>query len=184
MNVDLPNHSKGFTLIELLVVVSIIAIIGGGIIPSFSQYLNDQNLKQAQEQLKSDLRTIQNKALTGASSNEEIPEASGNRAKYWGVYFRSGSETVDYFISKSTSPCPPAYSGDGQTGIPKGSFKIPNTVVYKGSNGCLFFDIKNGDIISSGGITSPYIKINYASELGGDSPSDKTINFTSAGAIY
>lgn len=46
-------------------VVSIIAIIGGGIIPSFSQYLNDQNLKQAQEQLKSDLRTIQNKALTG-----------------------------------------------------------------------------------------------------------------------
>jgi len=182
MNANLPNHSKGFTLIELLVVMSIIAILGGGIIPSFSRYLKDQNLKQAQEQLKSDLRTIQNKALTGASSNEEIPEDSGNRARYWGVYLRSGSETVDYFISTDNTTCPPDYNpADGLTASKKGEFKIPSTIVYKGVPRCLFFDIKNGDITSDVLITTP-IKIDYSTA----EPTDpgKTITFTSAGLIY
>jgi len=182
MNVNLPNHSKGFTLIELLVVMSIIAILGGSIIPSFSTYLKDQNLKQAQEQLKSDLRTIQNKALTGASSNEEIPEDSGNRARYWGVYLLSGSETVDYFISTDTT-CPPDYNpAGGLTASEKGEFKIPNTIVYKGTTDrCLFFDIKNGDITSNVSINTP-LTIDYLSAK----PTDpgKTITFTSAGLIY
>lgn len=173
---NLPKYSKGFTLIELLVVISIISIIGGGIIPSFSKYIKDQNLKQAQEQLKSDLRTIQNKALTGAMSNVEIPANSGNRVKYWGVYLRSGSENVDYYITTGTSPCPPTEA----VGIYQGNFKIPNTVVYKGGSRCLFFDIKNGDILSNGG-TAP-ITVIYpnakASDLG------KDITFTSAGLIY
>ncbi|HPD74160.1 MAG TPA: prepilin-type N-terminal cleavage/methylation domain-containing protein [Patescibacteria group bacterium] len=177
MNANLPNHSKGFTLIELLVVMSIIAILGGGIIPSFSRYLKDQNLKQAQEQLKSDLRTIQNKALTGASSNEEI---NGVRARYWGVYLRSGSETVDYFISTDTSSCLPIFSGTTQNGISKGNFKIPNTIVFRGSNNmCLFFDIKNGDIVSSVGNIP--INIDYASP---NETVGKDVTFNSAGLIY
>ncbi len=177
MNANLPNHSKGFTLIELLVVMSIIAILGGGIIPSFSRYLRDQNLKQAQEQLKSDLRTIQNKALTGASSNEEI---NGVRARYWGVYLQSGSETVNYFISTNTT-CPPTYDPtSGFTSSWKGDFKIPNTIVYKGdSNGCMFFDIKNGDIAYSG-VSSP-LPLNYVNP---GSTSNKTVTFNSAGLIY
>ncbi|HNU76238.1 MAG TPA: prepilin-type N-terminal cleavage/methylation domain-containing protein [bacterium] len=176
MNANLPNHSKGFTLIELLVVMSIIAILGGGIIPSFSRYLKDQNLKQAQEQLKSDLRTIQNKALTGASSNEEI---NGGRVRYWGVYLHSGSETVDYLISTNTT-CPPTYDPtSGFTSSWKGSFKIPNKVVYRGDSMCLFFDIKNGDIISSGD-SSP-INIDYASQ---NETVGKDVTFNSAGLIY
>jgi prepilin-type N-terminal cleavage/methylation domain-containing protein len=175
MDMNLPKYSKGFTLIELLVVISIISIIGGGIIPSFSKYVKDQNLKQAQEQLKSDLRTIQNKALTGAMSNAEIPVGSGNRVKYWGVYLSSGSETVNYYITTETSTCPPTADGTYQ-----GNFKIPNTVVYRGSSsGCLFFDIKNGDIVSSG-VSNP-INIDYASANG---TVGKNISFTSAGLIY
>ena len=169
---NLPKYSKGFTLIELLVVISIIAIIGGGIIPSFSKYTKDQNLKQAQEQLKSDLRTIQNKALTGAMSNTPI---GGVRIKYWGVSLTDGSESVNYFISTDTT-CPP-----GATSSHQGEFKIPNTVVYKGNMRCLFFDIKNGDITSNVLITTP-IKIDYSSAK----PTDpgKTITLTSAGLIY
>lgn len=175
MDMNLPKYSKGFTLIELLVVISIISIIGGGIIPSFSKYVKDQNLKQAQEQLKSDLRTIQNKALTGAMSNAEIPVGSGNRVKYWGVYLSSGSETVNYYITTETSTCPPTADGTYQ-----GNFKIPNTIVYRGNSGCLFFDIKNGDIVSSG-VTSP-INIDYASAEP-DNPG-KDINFNPVGRIY
>ncbi len=174
MDMNLPKYSKGFTLIELLVVISIISIIGGGIIPSFSKYIKDQNLKQAQEQLKSDLRTIQNKALTGAMSNEEIPAVSGNRVRYWGVYLLSGSETIDYFISTDTA-CPPGSTSDLQ-----GNFKIPNTIVYKGDTGCLFFDIKNGDIVSSA-ITSGSIPLNYIDP--GNSVT-KIINFYPSGLIY
>lgn len=175
MNVNLPNHSKGFTLIELLVVMSIVAIIGGGIIPSFSNYLKEQNLKQAQELVKSELRTIQNRALTGASSNEEI--VVGVRARYWGVLFRSDSGVVSSFISIDTS-CP-LVSGEY---TPKGDFTITNGVVFKDSaDRCMFFDIKNGDITSNVPITTP-IKIDYLNA----EPTDpgKTITFTSAGLIY
>ncbi len=172
MNATLPNHSKGFTLIELLVVMSIIAILGGGIIPSFSKYLKDQNLKQAQEQLKSDLRTIQNKALTGADSNTEI---GGTRTRYWGVRLENSSPSVSYFIATSTS-CP-----HGATGEERGTFNIPNNVVYTGTTGCMFFDIKNGDILTSTGFVSP-VNIKYANSKPEDTP--KSITFTSAGLIY
>lgn len=177
MNMNLPEYSKGFTLIELLVVMSVVAIIGGGIIPSFSKYTKDQNLKQAQEQLKSDLRTVQNRALTGAMSNVEKP--AGTRIRYWGVRLVSGSSAVDYFISSDT-PCPPfSASTTTVTSTAQGTFTIPNNIIYTGTSGCLFFDIRNGDIVSTG-VTSP-INVNYRNNT--NTP-DVPIIFNSAGLIY
>lgn len=166
----LPKYSRGFTLIELLVTMSIIAIIAGGIIPSFSTYVRDQNIKQAQEQLKGELRTIQNKALTGSMSDEVI--ASSSYASYWGVYMVSGSNAMSYFISTGTS-CPPNVSSSEN----QGSFTLPNKTKYMGNTGCMFFSIKNGDI--SGNISSP-IQIKFSAE---DS-SVREINFNPTGLIY
>ena len=56
---------KGFTLIELLIVVTIMAVLTGALIPSFSKYIDNQNVRQALEQVKDDLRNTQNNALTG-----------------------------------------------------------------------------------------------------------------------
>ena len=74
--------SKGFTLVELMIVVGILAIVSGIMIPSFSTYTRNQTLKQAQENLKSDLRSAQNKALTGTGSDTLI---NGNPVLYLAV---------------------------------------------------------------------------------------------------
>ena len=73
---------KAFTLIELLIVVSLITIITGALLPSFNNYIDAQNVKQAQEQVEDELRTLQNKALNGENASVEL--ASG-QVEYWGV---------------------------------------------------------------------------------------------------
>lgn len=95
-----------FTLVELLVVVSIITVVTGAMIPSFAGYLKQQNLIQAQEQLKSDLRSVQNKALTGAMADKLI---NGNQVTHWGLVFPTTS-TYDYFYASNTTSCTSATS--------------------------------------------------------------------------
>lgn len=183
MNASLPNHSKGFTLIELLVVMSIIAILGGGIIPSFSRYLKDQNLKQAQEQLKSDLRTVQNRALTGALSDATVgtPEAP---VLYWGISFQppfdnSGTSTYRSFVSNSASSCPPSSK------IDQGTYTLKNNIKCFGPSVCLFFSIKNGDLIRVGGFDN-YIDLKYSASdfCGPGGKNCQRVNFNSSGLIY
>ena len=163
--------SAGFTLIELMIVVTIIGIISAGLIPAFSNYIRSQNLKQAQEQLKSDMRTIQNKALTGALSDQLI---GGAYIKYWGIKFVTVTNTYDYFVSIDTN-CPGAYVAGAYQG--KGSFG--SNLKIRNASSCVFFDISNGDInstlISSGTGTA---SVGYsATEL-------KRVFFNSSGLIY
>ncbi|MBW6441751.1 type II secretion system GspH family protein [Patescibacteria group bacterium] len=172
---NLPKYSKGFTLVELLVTMSIIAIITGGIVPSFTGYIKNQNLKQAQEQFKSDLRTIQNRALTGAFSDRQL---SGSYVSYWGALFTAGSGTsVEYFISVDNS-CPPNYASTAEF---QGTFTLPNDIKYYIAltpiqTRCMFFDIRNGDIITE--ITIP-ITLKYE-----ESGSGVDINFRPSGLIW
>lgn len=164
--------STGFTLLELMIVVTIIGIISAGLIPAFSNYIRSQNLKQAQEQLKSDMRTIQNKALTGALSDQLL---GGTYIKYWGIKFVNGQPTYDYFVSINTT-CPGAYVAGVYQG--RGSFGSNLKIQSTGTN-CVFFDISNGDInstlISSGSGTA---SVGYsATEL-------RRVFFNSSGLIY
>lgn len=132
---------KGFTLVELLIVVGIVALITGGLIPAFSNYMQNQDLLQAQEQLKNDLRSIQNRALAGAQSETLV---GGNQVHYWGVQFVSGSADFTYFISDVNTSCPPA---NRQV---EGEYKVPHGLVLNASsftsppNGCIFFSFSDG----------------------------------------
>ncbi len=168
---SLPKYSKGFTLIEILISVSILAILSAGIVPSFSGYIKNQNLKQAQEQLKSDLRSVQNRALTGSLSDLELGTPT-KRVAYWGVRFTNNSNIYYYFISTGDSSCPPANSQN------QGNSTLSNDVKYFGDTGCLFFSIKNGDITTVS-LSSP-LTLKYKSA---DSV-NKTVIFNSAGLIY
>jgi len=80
MTLPSKNLPKAFTLIELLLVVSIMTIVAGITIPSFTGYMKNQTLKNAQEQFKSDLRSVENLALTGSKYDTAI---SVGTAKYW-----------------------------------------------------------------------------------------------------
>lgn len=131
----LPKHA--FTMIELLVVVSIMTILTGAMIPSFTTYIRDQNIKQALEQVKSDLRTIQNNALTD-SLPSGIPLTS---PLYWGVFFDADTPNYYYFVSSQNNSCDP---GDVDINQDR-KFTLPKAVVPV-SDYCLFFDFANGNV--------------------------------------
>jgi prepilin-type N-terminal cleavage/methylation domain-containing protein len=56
---------SGFTLIEMLVVITLTGILFGIGLTSYNTFNRNQILQQAAEQLRSDLRLAQNKALAG-----------------------------------------------------------------------------------------------------------------------
>jgi prepilin-type N-terminal cleavage/methylation domain-containing protein len=167
------TSSAGFTLLELMIVVTIIGIISAGLIPNFSTYIRNQNLKQAQEQLKSDMRTVQNKALTGALTDQKL---GGVSIKYWGIKFVGGLSTYDYFVSTATvCPVPPYSSGVYQG---RGSFGS-NLKIQSSSTQCVFFSVSNGDVSSS------LISSGTGTALVGYSAIElKSVFFNSAGLIY
>jgi prepilin-type N-terminal cleavage/methylation domain-containing protein len=154
--------NKGFTLIELLIAVSIITIMTGALMPSFSGYIKSQGLKQSQEQIKNDLRTVQNNALTGAALDDDL---GGSSPLYWGVRFTQGQGFYDYFISVGNASC-----GTGDVTLKGKSSILPGGVTISSADSCVFFSFKNGD--SNGGIVSV--------SNGGDS---KCVNTATSGLI-
>ena len=100
----IAREPKAFTLIELMIVVTIITIVSGASIPAFSKYIRNQNLKQAREQLKSDFRNIQNKALTGALSDQQIGSPP-QKMEFWGISFTANSPNYTFFISPTDVNC-------------------------------------------------------------------------------
>lgn len=182
LRVPAHSNSNGFTLMELLIVVTIIAIITTAMVPSFAGYIKNQGLKQATEQLKSDLRTVQNKALTGASSDLLI---GGNAAKYWGVRFSSGagntgSNVYEYFVSDNNTTCPNAIPAAQA----QGSSNISDDLQIKFSGGykCLFFDMASGGVTSVPAIANSELIVGkVGSTASGDC---RRLIFTINGLIY
>ncbi len=142
--------ANGFTMVELLVVVSIIAIMTGALIPSFSAYTKNQELRQGQEQIINDLYNIQNNAMTGKKGNNPSAVTS-----HWGLKLFAGSSqyvtltkgTSQTFASVCTTPGPNTertYSlGEG---------------IISPSNTCVFFSLGNGDATLAGDTTAVFVK--------------------------
>ena len=125
---------SGFTLVELLIVVVIVSLLTGALIPSFSSYIKNQNLKQAQQTLLSDLRNVQNKAMTGTASSTGV--------NYWGINIPNASaSSYTYFASEFNTSCTPGgiYTNQGN------SQPLVSPITINNSQGCLFFSIENGD---------------------------------------
>lgn len=59
------NAKRGFSLIELMVVVSLFGIAASLITASYLTFERNQRVKGAAEQIKSDLRLVENKATSG-----------------------------------------------------------------------------------------------------------------------
>lgn len=166
----------GFTLIELLIVVSLITIITGAVVPSFNNYIDNQNVKQAQEALKDDLRTIQNKALNGELAQTELGPGSDEKVEYWGVEFTQNAPDYDYFISVNTSTC--GAPGDSRRQDVTTSELLPGASVVRSPTGCVFFSFANGDITDT--LTNATVTVG---PLGGGANSCRRVSVTANGLI-
>lgn len=126
------SAQQGFTLLELLISISIIAVISGSLIPGFSTYSRNQNLRQAQEQVKSDLRTVQNFALTGTESADNL--------EFWGLSFIQGSGRYEFFTAQTASDCvgDPGYTSYKQSEI------LPAGIVVRSASECVYFRFSDG----------------------------------------
>jgi prepilin-type N-terminal cleavage/methylation domain-containing protein len=145
----LKKHNA-FTLIELMVVVMILAILTISVIPSFSSYLRNQTLKQAEENLKSDLRSLQNKALTGTAS-DQVVGTPGASLRYWGATFTNNGTSFTAFASTANNVCSPTAATVWAASI--ATIPISGGINSGSScNGgvgaicCIFFDMSNGDL--------------------------------------
>lgn len=144
----IKKKPKGFTLIELMVVVSIIALVSGLTIPVFSNFAQNQNLRQAQQALESDIITAQNRALSG--SNQVISPGVNNQ--YWVVNVPHNS--TDYFVYTTSNPdtsvCTnsPANGGDSGRISNLTRYTLPNATMTSNdnlTNFCIHFDYASGN---------------------------------------
>ncbi len=62
----LPKYKKGYSIIELLVVVVIMGFLAALVIPSFSNFQQDQDLKLSAEEMKANIRLAQSRSLSGS----------------------------------------------------------------------------------------------------------------------
>lgn len=154
MSMNLPKNA--FTLIELLLVISVMTILTGAMIPSFTSYMKDQSIKQSVEQVKNDLRTIQNNVLTDSLP----PEIPLTLPMYWGVLFEVNSPNYYYFHNASNSTC------DGLKDETK-KFVLPNSITSLDTY-CIFFDFADGAASGSNYVavkdnrTTMCVKVNSA----------------------
>lgn len=138
------SHRNGFTLIELMVVVGILALVSGIMIPSFSNYTRNQSLKQAQENFKSDLRSIQNRALTGTGSDKTYGTTPPLPALYWAISYSEGASSYSVYLTHRNNCSTPV--------IESQTFNLPSNIsFYTGSSGCLLFSLEDGSVYTTGG---------------------------------
>lgn len=141
---------RSFTLIELLMVISIITIVAGITIPSFTGYMTNQTIKNAQDQFKNDLRSVENMALTGSKYDTSVTcGATTCPARYWVVkWLPSGSSYSTYLLydigtafESTCNSLPGVYTKQF-------SYTLPVGITFKGTTGCnecLFFNMSDGN---------------------------------------
>ena len=62
----LEKKTKGFTLLELLVVIAIIGILSAAVYPNFSSWIKDRKVKQATEEIKNLISSINTQVQRGS----------------------------------------------------------------------------------------------------------------------
>lgn len=174
---------NGFTLVELLLVITIMIIMAGSMIPSFSGYLRNQNLKQTQEKVKSDLRSVQNKALTGALYDRTVLVGGTPRTvTHWGVRFNNNSRRYDFFIAYATNAA--QFNSECSNYLAADRFQnfeqLPEDMVFKSPSGCLFFSFLNGGTSTS--VTTSPVYFGYAASNA--SGSCRNLMFNTSGLVF
>src|SRR3989339_717881 len=81
---------QGYSLLEVLVAVTIIGILTGSSLVGYNRFQGRQGLKSAGEQLVSDLRLTQQKALSGEKASGWC-QGAGESLTGWRLIFTSAA---------------------------------------------------------------------------------------------
>lgn len=125
----MKSPAFGFTLVELLIVIAVIGILAASSIPVFSSYTSSQRLSQTAKNVKNDLRSAQNRAISGVEG------------KAWGMSF-NGSNSYTIFTCTSLSAC----TCNDQTNFTTKSLATG----FEISSATIIFDAVSGDICANG----------------------------------
>jgi len=161
------NFCHGYTLIELLVVISISALFFSLAIASYQSFNKNQALKNSSSEIKSVLRDVQNRAITGQKDRGACAEYADTKLlKEW--QFEWTEDTRNYSILGICESVGLGGTFGGQT------FTLPSTDNIKFTTGGLIaFKPLNQGIgltfapdpicIKGNAASSPYYKISVDS---------------------
>lgn len=157
----------GYTLIEVLVTVSIIAILTGSSLVGYNRFQGRQGLKSAGEQLVSDLRLTQQKALSGEKPSSWCVDSDPVNPPdiYLSVWRLEFISLTTYEIKVVCS--------DGSIVSDK-TVTLPNSVTKSGGESSVDFAAVNGTTSDASFVLSRQL---------GTSISQITITTTAAGLI-
>lgn len=130
---------RGFTIIELLISITILAILIAVAVPSLTDLISDQRVKNATFDVYASLTLARSEAIKRAANVDIVPTAAGqnNWASGWQVQFSGASLKSQDAISGAVSISGPAstfsYQRDGRIA---GS-SAPSFVVWSSQNSAI-----------------------------------------------
>lgn len=114
------NSQNGFTILELVISIAIIAIISAAVGMELITFQRIASLDAAAKDIVSELRSVQNKALSGEDGNSDgtgdswgvrfSNSASDTYAEFYGSSFNSANVTATTTLSSSVVFTNPASS--------------------------------------------------------------------------
>ncbi len=161
---------QGYSLLEVLVAVTIIGILTGSSLVGYNRFQGRQGLKSAGEQLVSDLRLTQAKALSGEKASSWCVDSDPVTPpdiylSVWRLEFIN-PPTYDTYEIK-------AVCSDGSIASDK-TITFPNSVTRSGGDSFVDFATINGTTSNASFVLSRQL---------GTSSSQITVTTTSAGLI-
>ena len=135
----------GFTLIELLITTSIMALLVAVAVPSFQTFTRNQALRRGVEQVKTDLRTVQNRAVSGIDRKKP----GGDEYYYWwGIDFKYNDDPQKYaFVQSDNKEDHPGEAIEEEKRVKK----LPGDLTFgsngsNGSNVTIWFKMITGSV--------------------------------------
>lgn len=141
------NAAHGFTLIELMVSISVLAILLGVAVPSFSSFTASQRIRAASTQLRTDLVLARSEALKRNQNVTIRRRLTAGWQSGWIVAVEGSGEElrvrndVGNGISMS-APEAITFNASGRVASPAGSIQIDLTATAASANAqrCLVLD--------------------------------------------
>lgn len=158
---------KGVSIVELLLVISIIAILTISVLPTISSFNKDQNLSQATENISSEIKTIRDKAVSGAVDS---PDTTAKRV-WWG--FNCAGTNYQLGQADNNSSMLPA----SFVSVQSKEVSSQTGITISCSTNPFYFKRLTGELYSSTGIVNDFITISVSGT------STKTIKVYRTGKI-